>query len=146
MHCLPFLLLALAFSSCSMPIKGVCTDGPNKGQSITAKAGWNGTGTGRISAIAPWGEKAEGRYTTNARAGSTRAWNAEERRTSGMSIASGDDVIIESDGLSTQVGTATLLGDQGTTFDVIYWGSGWSPTHGQGRVRDNRGNRYRLVW
>jgi hypothetical protein len=129
-----------------MPIKGVCIDGPNKGQRISAEASWNSLGTGKITAVAPWGEKAEGRYTTSPRAGSTRSWNAEERRTGSTSSAFGDDVIVESDGFTTQVGTATLLGDQGTTFDVIYWGSGWSPTHGQGRVRDSRGNRYRLVW
>jgi hypothetical protein len=140
-----FLLAALLCSSCSVKINGLCFEGPDKGKSITAKASFNGFGSGKITAVAPWGEKALGRYNTNPYQGSTAAWNAESRAAGGVTTAHGDDLIIESDGIN-QVGSATLLGEQGTTFDVVYWGNAWTPTHGQGRARDSRGNRYKLVF
>lgn len=140
------LSACLLVSSCSLPINGVCVDGPEKGKPIKAKASFNGlTGTGTITAIAPWGETAAGRYQTSTRSASTAAWNAEAKRLGNTSEASGDEVVLHANG-STQVGTATLLGNQGTVFDVIYWTSGITPMHGQGRVRDTRGNKYRLVW
>ena len=139
------VILCLSCASCTLGIKGVCVSGPNKGQPISGKASYYGFGSGKLWTVAPWGESAEGRYLTQQYGASTRAWNAQERRTGDGTEMEGEDVVIASDG-NTQVGTALLLGNQGTTFDVIYWCNVWSPTHGQGRVRDSRGNRYRLVW
>ena len=141
-----FFVIPLLLASCTLNIKGTCVSGPNKGQPITAAVKYNGlTTSGPIKMVAPWGEKAEGRYITHPYSGSTKSWDAEERRTAGGTQSSGDDVNVVSDG-TTQVGTATLLGDQGTVFESVYWGSVWSPTHGQGKAKDSRGNRYRLVW
>lgn len=140
-----FLSLVGLLSSCTIKIDGVCYDGPDKGSRLSAKASFNGFGTGTITAVAPWGEAAKGRYNTNAHKVSTAAWNAEARASGDSISAAGEDVVIESDGI-TQVGTATLLGDQGTIFDVIYWSSAFSPRHGQGRAKDSRGNRYRLLF
>lgn len=141
------IILAVAGTSCAtLHMKGTCVSGPNKGARITAQADYNGLSTsGPITAIAPWGEKIEGRYITSPYSGSTKEWEEEERRSGNNTSSWGSDVIIESDG-TTQVGTATLLGDRGTVFDVIYWASIHSPTHGQGKMKDTRGNRYKLVW
>lgn len=129
-----------------MHMNGTCVSGPNKGAQVTATAGWNGlTGSGVITAVAPWGEKAKGRYTTSPYSGSTKAWEAEERRSGNRTSREGSDVIINSDG-RTQVGTATLLGEEGTVFEAVYWSTVFSPTHGQGKMKDSRGNRYRLIW
>lgn len=146
------LLLALALpvlvSSCTLNIKGACTSGPEKGKPITAKASWNGlTGSGKISMVTPWGEVAEGRYQTSLRGQSTKAWDMEERAERGTTTTTGEDITITADGTGrTQVGTATLIGNQGTVIESVYWGSGSSPLHGQGKAKDSRGNRYRLYW
>lgn len=142
------LSLCVFASSCTLNIKGACISGPDKGKPITATASYNGlTGSGKIKMVTPWGEVAEGRYQTSLRGQSTKSWDMEEKRETGSTVSTGDDVVITADGTGrTQVGTATLLGNQGTVIESVYWGSGASPLHGQGKAKDSRGNRYRLLW
>jgi hypothetical protein len=141
------LLLPLVISSCTLNIKGVCISGPEKGKPVTAKASWNGFGSGTISMTTPWGEVAEGRYQTSLRGQSTKSWDLQEIKEGNVTTAEGDDVVITADGTGrTQVGTATLLGNQGTVIESVYWTTGSSPLHGQGKAKDTRGNRYRLLW
>jgi hypothetical protein len=137
--------LPLSLACCTLNIKGAIVSGPDKGKVANATASWNGfTGSGKITMHTPWGEVAEGRYQTSMRGQSTKNWEAFESKdgTSG-----GDDLIITADGTGhQQLGTATLIGNQGTVIESIYWGSSASPTHGQGKAKDSRGNKYRLVW
>jgi hypothetical protein len=128
-----------------MKIKGVCVSGPDKGKPLIASATYFGSPTGSFKCTLPWGEKADGRFHTSRKGQSTRGWDAHGTKDGSSFEASGDDVIIEANN-STQVGTATMLGDQGTVVDAIYWVSVWSPAHGQGKAKDSRGNRYKLLW
>jgi len=145
---MPLLLFSLfltALPSCTLSTNCICTEGPNKGSIVKAKFFYAGTGSGKIEAVAPWGETATGRYLTQTGGMQTKAWEASEVASGGVTHAEGESAVIHAGG-STQVGTATLIGNQGTTWDIIYWGSTLSPTHGQGKGKDTRGNRYRLVW
>jgi hypothetical protein len=139
------LVIPFSLASCSMKIKGVCVSGPNKGQPLVASATYFGSPSGSFKCTLPWGEKADGRFHTSIRGQSTRGWDTQVKMEGNTLEASGDDVIINANP-NTQVGTATMLGDQGTVVEAIYWVSVWSPTHGQGKAKDSRGNRYKLIW
>ena len=43
-----------------------------------------------------------------------------------------------------QRGAATLIGNKGTTIEVEYITSSFSPTHGFGLGKDSKGNIYKI--
>ena len=137
--------MATSISSCTLSTDCICIEGPNKGASMKAKFSYTGSGSGSVEAVAPWGEVAKGRYLTQSGGMRAKTWEAGSVASGGALLAEGESATVTAGG-SAQVGTATLIGNQGTTWEIVYWTSAWSPTHGQGRGKDTRGNRYRLVW
>jgi hypothetical protein len=138
-------LALLAIPSCTLSTDCVCVEGPNKGAVIRAKFFYAGTGSGKVTAVAPWGETLTGRYLTQIDGMKAKTWETNGHSTGNSLLTEGESATITANG-STQVGTVTMLGSQGTVWDLIYWGNVFSPTHGQGRGKDSRGNRYRMVW
>lgn len=139
------LLVSTLFSSCTLSTNCVVVEGPNKGAVVKATFFYAGTGSGKVEAVAPWGERASGRYLTQTGGIKSKAWQSAQQRENQTTLAHGESTTIVAEG-STQVGTATLIGDQGTTWDITYWTARHSPRHGQGKGQDSRGNKYRMVW
>jgi hypothetical protein len=144
---LALILSLLGLVGCAAPIKvsGIAVKGPNKGEKLHGTFYWAGTISGKAEVLTPWGEVCRGRYQTAVR-GAYKKNTQQVDINAGDQFGESDAVIMDSPGVG--VGTATLIGDQGTGVDVTYSTNTEFPfqNHGQGKAVDTRGNVYRLVW
>lgn len=135
------ILLTTAGLGCALTARVYNLD---TGQVITATFMYSGSGRGSVEFVLPSGEVCKGEYVTVA--GGTTSWGsvfATVYGPGGSATATGTGYGRSIENM--QKGTAIAIGNRGAVIECEYVTSAYG-AQGYGACKDNKGNRYKLMF
>lgn len=142
--CLPLIVQSCTLTASCYPVSGPLHDsGMIRPVEITFFRSPLGQPRGKLECMTPWGEKCAGEYSiavdqsVSFGFGTANAVSAS-RLGKAWATAYGSNFALDA---SNCRGTATLIGDQGTTVEAEFVCGGG---HGYGVAEDSKGNYYRV--
>jgi hypothetical protein len=135
------IAMLIGFVSCALSARIYNLD---NGEVVIATFKYSGTGRGSVKATLPSGEVCKGEYVTVA--GGTTGWGSVFPTVYGPGgSASASSIGYGTSIENKQKGTAIVIGNRGTVVECEYVTSAFS-AQGYGACRDNKGNRYKLMF